>query len=75
MIRIGESISFDKELYSHDIEGSISHSRMLKRIGILSESEQRKIETGLIQIKKESILESLNLKSKMKTSTCLLSLA
>ncbi|XDD55698.1 argininosuccinate lyase [Leptospira sp. WS4.C2] len=53
MIRIGESISFDKELYAHDIEGSISHSRMLKRIGILSESEQRKIETGLIQIKKE----------------------
>ncbi|MGE8719780.1 argininosuccinate lyase [Leptospira terpstrae] len=53
MIRIGESISFDKELYSHDIEGSISHSRMLKRIGILSESEQRKIETGLGQIKKE----------------------
>ncbi|TGL37492.1 argininosuccinate lyase [Leptospira perdikensis] len=53
MIRIGESISFDKELYAHDIEGSISHSRMLKRIGILSESEQRKIETGLVQIKKE----------------------
>ncbi|MCW7470640.1 argininosuccinate lyase [Leptospira kanakyensis] len=53
MIRIGESISFDKELYAHDIEGSISHSRMLKRIGILSESEQRKIETGLGQIKKE----------------------
>lgn len=53
MIRIGESISFDKELYAHDIDGSISHSRMLKRIGILSESEQRKIETGLGQIKKE----------------------
>ncbi|TGM48438.1 argininosuccinate lyase [Leptospira biflexa] len=53
MIRIGESISFDQELYRHDIEGSISHSRMLKRIGILSESEQRKIETGLGQIKKE----------------------
>ncbi|EKJ85347.1 argininosuccinate lyase [Leptospira meyeri] len=53
MIRIGESISFDKELYAHDIEGSISHSRMLKRIGILTESEQRKIETGLGQIKKE----------------------
>lgn len=53
MIRIGESISFDKELYAHDIEGSISHSRMLKRIGILTESEQRKVETGLGQIKKE----------------------
>jgi len=53
MIRIGESISFDKELYQHDIVGSISHSRMLKRIGILSESEQRKIETGLNQILKE----------------------
>lgn len=53
MIRIGESISFDKELYQHDIVGSISHSRMLKRIGILTESEQRKIETGLNQILKE----------------------
>ncbi len=53
MVRIGESISFDKELYRQDIQGSISHSRMLKRIGILSAAEQKKIELGLLQIRSE----------------------
>jgi argininosuccinate lyase len=53
MIRIGESISYDKELYKQDILGSISHSRMLKKIGILSETEQKKIESTLILIRKE----------------------
>jgi argininosuccinate lyase len=53
MERIGESISFDKELYNQDIEGSIAHSRMLAKIGILSPSEQAKIEKGLGQIRKE----------------------
>ncbi|TGN18473.1 argininosuccinate lyase [Leptospira idonii] len=53
MIRIGESISFDRELYSQDITGSISHSRMLKKIGILTAEEQKKIEDTLLLIKKE----------------------
>lgn len=53
MIRIGESISFDKELYLHDIFGSISHARMLTKIGILNESELKKIEAGLLKIQKE----------------------
>ena len=53
MVRIGESISYDKELYKQDINGSISHSRMLKKIGILTSEEQKKIETGLGQIRKE----------------------
>ena len=53
MVRIGESISYDKELYKQDINGSISHSRMLKKIGIITNEEQKKIETGLGQIRKE----------------------
>ncbi|MDF3820535.1 argininosuccinate lyase [Leptospira sp. 96542] len=53
MIRIGESISYDKELYLQDILGSISHARMLVRIGILNEAEGKKIEQGLRQIRKE----------------------
>ena len=47
------SIPFDKELYIEDIEGSIAHSKMLARQGILSEEEAKKIKEGLLQIKKE----------------------
>jgi argininosuccinate lyase len=53
MVRIGESISYDKALYHQDIQGSISHSRMLKKIGILTLEEQKKIETALLKIRKE----------------------
>lgn len=53
MVRIGESISFDKELYKQDIKGSISHAKMLHRIGILNETEVKKIESGLLSIQKE----------------------
>ncbi|MCU0825602.1 MAG: argininosuccinate lyase, partial [Leptospira sp.] len=53
MVRIGESISFDKELYKEDIKGSISHAKMLHRIGILNETEVKKIESGLLSIQKE----------------------
>ncbi|MCC5815926.1 MAG: argininosuccinate lyase [Leptospira sp.] len=53
MERIGESISFDKELYEQDIRGSIAHAKMLQRIGILNSKECKAIETGLQSIKKE----------------------
>ncbi|MFO7611971.1 MAG: argininosuccinate lyase, partial [Clostridia bacterium] len=48
------SISFDSRLYRHDIEGSIAHSRMLGKIGILSEEETLAV-TGAL----EEIMESL----------------
>ncbi len=51
--RMGESISFDKELYKQDIQGSIAHARMLAKIGILSKTELGKIEKGLADVKKE----------------------
>ena len=47
------SIMFDKELYSQDIKGSIAHSKMLALQGILSNEEQKSIENGLLQVKKE----------------------
>jgi argininosuccinate lyase len=46
-----ESISFDSRLYEQDILGSIAHSRMLARIGILTTEEADSIENGLNVIK------------------------
>ncbi len=45
------SIGFDNRMYAEDIAGSIAHSKMLNKIGILTVEEQQKIENGLIQIK------------------------
>ena len=44
------SIEFDKRLYKHDIQGSIVHSRMLNKCGIISDETQQNIENGLISI-------------------------
>ena len=33
------SVDFDKRLAPYDIQGSIAHAAMLKRIGVLSEEE------------------------------------
>jgi len=46
------SISFDKRLYKQDIEGSIAHCKMLKKIGILSLTECGKITAALKKIEK-----------------------
>ncbi len=51
--RLTESLSFDRRLYHHDIEGSIAHAEMLARIGILSDEEKTKIEEGLRAIGRE----------------------
>lgn len=48
-----ESISFDWQLWSHDIQGSLAHAAMLARIGILSESERIAIQQGLMEIGRE----------------------
>src|SRR5437016_6825529 len=48
-----ESVSFDRRLYRHDIAGSIAHATALSKVGILSTSELKKIETGLREIEQE----------------------
>src|SRR5206468_2169333 len=51
--RYGESVSFDRRLYRHDIAGSIAHAAALTKAGIISAGEQKKIETGLREIEQE----------------------
>lgn len=48
-----ESISFDRRLYEEDIEGSIAHVTMLKKMKIISAVEAKKIIGGLKLVKKE----------------------
>ncbi len=48
-----ESISFDKRLWRHDIEGSIAHARMLGKQGIISRKDSQAIVRGLREIGQE----------------------
>ncbi len=48
-----ESISFDRELYKYDIQGSIAHATMLAAKGLLTEEEKERIVRGLKEIEKE----------------------
>ena len=51
--KFNASITFDKRMYEEDIKGSIAHSRMLSKQGIISSEEQKEIENGLLLIKNE----------------------
>jgi argininosuccinate lyase len=53
MQAINASISFDKKLYAEDIRGSIAHSEMLAKTGIISAADQKKIAKGLKDIQSE----------------------
>lgn len=48
-----ESVSFDARLYRQDIQGSIAHSKMLGKIGVLSNTEAEQIEQGLLTLRDE----------------------
>ncbi len=47
------SLPFDHHMFEEDIDGSIAHSRMLAKIGVLTKAEQFKIEKGLIKVGQE----------------------
>lgn len=47
------SITFDRRLYRHDIAGSIAHSRMLSRSGIITDKDCELIVMGLTSIRDE----------------------
>jgi argininosuccinate lyase len=53
--RFGESVSFDRRLYAHDIAGSVAHAAALAVAGILSSEEREKIERGLREIEQEIV--------------------
>jgi argininosuccinate lyase len=48
-----ESISFDRRLYAHDIQGSIAHAQMLNKVGLLTADECQQIEQALAAIRQE----------------------
>jgi argininosuccinate lyase len=52
MEEFNASLGFDKRLYLQDITGSLAHAAMLKKIGLLSTIEHKKISGGLKQVKK-----------------------
>ena len=47
------SVAFDRRLAYADIEGSLAHAMMLKRIGVLNSDELTSIKYGLQQIRDE----------------------
>jgi len=51
--RFTESISFDRRLWSYDIQGSIAHAQMLAKQKIISNADARKIIKGLEEIHAE----------------------
>jgi len=48
-----ESVSFDWQLYKHDIAGSIAHANGLAKVGLLTQAEAAKIKRGLKLIERE----------------------
>lgn len=66
MLRIGESISFDKELYKQDIRGSIAHAKNLFKIDILTKNEFDSILKGLLEIEQEIEAENFEYKLELE---------
>src|SRR5690242_1469498 len=51
--RFTESISYDRRLWRHDIQGSKAHATMLQKVGLLTRQELREILAGLDEISKD----------------------
>lgn len=47
------SLPFDCKMYSQDIEGSIAHSQMLAKQGVISAKDAEDIKSGLLSIKQD----------------------
>ena len=51
--QFSESVSFDRRLYAHDIQGSTAHSQMLAKVGLISDDECQEIVQALEEIRQE----------------------
>lgn len=47
------SLPFDCKMYSQDIEGSIAHSQMLAKQGVITDKDAEDIRSGLLSIKED----------------------
>jgi len=61
-----ESISFDRRLYAHDIDGSIAHAQMLVTAGLITAEECRQIEQGLAAIRQEIEQERFEFRTELE---------
>ena len=59
------SIKFDSRMYIQDIKGSIAHSKMLDKQGIISKQDGEEIEKEL-----ETILQDMNLRKVRNRFRC-----
>lgn len=50
MLRIGESVSFDRALARFDVQGSQAHAAMLAHVGLITEAERDALQAGLAEI-------------------------
>lgn len=64
--KLSVSVHFDKKLYKHDIEGSIAHSQMLNKIGVLSNEELNQIVSGLEEVKTEIENGTFNFRNELE---------
>ena len=55
LLRFSSSISYDKRLAAYDIAGSIAHSKMLGKCGVISKKDSSKLAAGLAKISKKVI--------------------
>lgn len=51
--RFTASVEFDQRMYRQDIAGSIAHSTMLEKVGVLSSEERDQIHAGLKEVRDE----------------------
>lgn len=49
--QFSESVSFDHQMYAHDVRGSVAHARMLAKVGMLTGEECEQIVAGLEAIR------------------------
>ena len=48
-----ESVSFDRRLYVHDIQGSVAHAQMLAKVGLLTPQECEQLTAALEDIRRQ----------------------
>lgn len=66
MEKINASIGFDKNLFEQDIRGSLAHSDMLARQGIISDADRDAIHAGLAEIKTEIEAGTFDFKTELE---------
>ena len=66
LVSYTSSLSFDRRLYRHDIQGSLAHASMLAKQGIISQQEAEAIKQGLTAIAREIEQDKFQFKAELE---------